>query len=574
MNAIDRLALAVARPFSPRRSADMSFGDYLGMWGIDGPLFGGPFGTNPALQGDEELPSRDFIGMAGIYGRSSVVFAAFQTRWKIFSQMRYQYQQLFGGRPGALFGTPDLAILEHPEPGETTIDLNFRAIQYADLAGDWFGVRRPASSVALRETAGMPFAKVDRIKALRPDWTVVVLGSRRNSDSMELAVDPDAEILGFGYLPGGPGRGSDAIAYGRDEIAHFHPNTGSLSRYRGMPLMLAAMPEVIADNGATQYKRAYFRNAATPNVAITFPQGWDEEKAKSWARSFESKHEGALNGYKALYLNAGIDYKVVGSSFTDMDFNSMQGHVETRIAAITGMHPVIIPFSEALGGSALNAGNYQSAQRSTADITLHFLWPNMCGSLETIVPTRPGTRLWYDERSVPFLRADLKDRATVRQQDAMTIGQLVDRGFTAQSAIDAVVSDDMTRLVHSGLVSVQLQAPGNTVPQQAAVDFWPSGPFAEFGHVARGMQLPSDHALVRGYPSLFGAVDEVPIIVTRPGPARLVSAAQVEAARQKLLADGRPAGQVSIAAELNVSRDTVRRALAPELAPEPATSRI
>lgn len=569
MNAIDRLALAVARPFAPRRSADLSFGDWLSMWTIDGPLFG----VNPALRGDEELPSSDFLGMAGIYGRSSVVFAALQTRWKLFSQMRYQYQQLFGGRTGALFGTPDLAVLEHPEPGETTIDLNFRAIQYADLAGDWFGARRPASTVALRETPGMPFAGVDRVKALRPDWTVVALGSRRTSDSMELAVDPDAEILGFGYLPGGPGSGNDPIAYGPDEVAHFHPNTGPLSRYRGTPLILAAMPEIIADNGATQYKRAFFRNAATPNVSVTFPAGWDEEKAKIWARAFENKHQGALNGFKALYLNAGMDFKVVGNSFQDMTFTDIQGHMETRIAAVTGMHPVIIPFSESLGGSALNAGNYQSAQRSTADITLHFLWPNMCGSLETIVPARPGTRLWYDERSVPFLRADLKDRATVRQQDAMTIGQLVDRGFTAESAIDAIVSDDMTRLVHTGLVSVQLQAPGNTVPAQAAVDFWPSGSLADFGQVSRGMQLPGDHALVRTYPSLFGAVDEPAVIVTRPGPARLVTPAQIEAARQKLLADGRPAGQASIAAALNVSRDTVRRSLASELAPEPAPSR-
>lgn len=228
MNAIDVLARRAASPFASRRQAtsDLTFGEWLDIMTINGPFLAA---TN--LQGDEELPPATLPMASGIYARSAVLFSALQTRWKLFAQARYQFQQMFGGHEGALFGTADLEVLEHPEPGETTLDMNFRAIQYADLAGDWFGLRRPGSVVSMDRT--LPFGTTDRIKPLRPDWTVIVLGSRtRRDDPLELAVDPDAEIVGFGYTPGGPSAGSGVIAYGREEVAHFHPNTGPLNRYR------------------------------------------------------------------------------------------------------------------------------------------------------------------------------------------------------------------------------------------------------------------------------------------------------------------------------------------------------
>ena len=588
-------------------SGDFSFGDWLSLWSIDGPMFVG----GSTLRGDEELPPATLEFLSSIYGRSSVVFAALQVRWKLFAQARYQFQQLFGGRAGGLFGTPDLASLEHPEPGETTLDLNFRAIQYADLAGDWFGVRRPAALVRPIGPA-TPYGNVDRIKPLRPDWTVIVLGSRQKRDPIELAQDPDAEIIGFGYTPGGP-TGTDAVlAYGREEVAHFHPNTGPLSRYRGMPLILAALPEILADNGAGTYKRAYFRNAATPNLAVSFPPAWDENKAKQWLQTFEKKHRGATNAFKTMYLGGGMTVTPVGNNFRDMAYKELAGTAETRIAAVIGMHPVIVPFSEGLAGSSMNAGNYGAAKRSTSDITLRYLWPNMCGSLETIVPPPAGTRLWYDQRSIPFLQADVTDQATVMQANAETIARLVNEGFTPASVVDAVTSGDMNRLVHTGLVSVQLQPPGvslpagahgaarqfsvsvgrlramlergwapatdadaetvrgaliaaTALPYRATRQFWPAdGPIS--GDIAEGTLLAGDHATVLAYPSLF--VPDSPVVVSvaparqvGAGPAPIVSSGEVRAKKIELLTAGRRAGYDTLATELGVSRDTIRRRL-------------
>jgi hypothetical protein len=61
-----------------------------------------------------------------------------------------------------------------------------------------------------------------------------------------------------------------------------------------------------------------------------------------------------------------------------------------------------------------------------------------------------------------FLQEDRKDAAEIHQIRANTIATYVKEGFTAASAVDAVVSEDETLLKHTGLVSVQLQEPGST----------------------------------------------------------------------------------------------------------------
>lgn len=493
MNAIDRMAMTVMRPLRGATSdPGFTFADWLGMFSIDSPLFVGA-----ALRQNDEMPAPNLLGMASVFARNSVVYSTFMARAKLFAQARYLFQQMHGGTPGSLFGTAELAPLEVPEPGFTTFDLAMRAILDADLAGDSFVVRRRIGGT-------------DRIKRLRPDWTTIVLGSRNpNVDPADLPMDPDAEILGFGFQPGGPASGSDIIPFGPDEVAHYHPNPNPLSMYRGMPLILAALPEIMADIAATQHKRAFFNNAATPQLALAFPPTMDVEKAKEWIKVFEGKTAGAKNAYRAMYLGNGVTFQPVGSTMAQMTFVELQGKAETRIAGVTGIHPTVAAMSEGLQGSSLNAGNFTAAARATADITLRFLWGNWCGPLSSIISAPKGTRIWYAEGSVPFLQADVQDRAKVRQADATTINTLVMAGYDPDSVRDAVIADDMSLLVHTGLPSVQLQ------PQQATVAFSPAGgALGRYGFIDTGRTLEGEHPLVLAYPSLFAPVSAPAIITT------------------------------------------------------------
>jgi hypothetical protein len=80
--------------------------------------------------------------------------------------------------------------------------------------------------------------------------------------------------------------------------------------------------------------------------------------------------------------------------------------------------------------------------------------------MATIVSVPSDSRLWYDDRDIPFLQEDEKDDADIQQVQAATIRTLVDAGFTWESAVQAVTNGDMKMLSHTGLFSVQLQAPG------------------------------------------------------------------------------------------------------------------
>jgi len=151
---------------------------------------------------------------------------------------------------------------------------------------------------------------------------------------------------------------------------------------------------------------------------------------------------------------------VVGTTFRQMDFKTVQGAGETRIAAAAGVPPVIVGLSEGL--AAATYSNYAQARRRFADMTIRPLWRSACSALSSIVPEPPLSRLWYDDRDIPALQEDEKDAAEIIQIQAATINGLVKEGFTPESATEAVISGDLSRLVHTGLVSVQLQPPGST----------------------------------------------------------------------------------------------------------------
>ena len=99
--------------------------------------------------------------------------------------------------------------------------------------------------------------------------------------------------------------------------------------------------------------------------------------------------------------------------------------------------------------------------RKFSDVFLRPHWRQAAGALQTIVKPPAGARLWYDASDVSFLQEDEKDAADIASQQATTIRTLVDSGFEPDSVKLAVVNNDMTQLVHSGLYSVQLQAAGS-----------------------------------------------------------------------------------------------------------------
>lgn len=436
---------ALARRTEARTSfPSMSLEDYFHQF------TNSPFNLHQTLTGDREDIEVNFRGLvAGALKASGPVFAVELVRMSLFSEARFMWRELSDGRPGNLFYSDELDVFRRPWPNATTGDLLSRAILDADIAGNHYSLIRGVG-------------RDRRIKRLRPDHVSILLGSESGSPL-------DTEVVGYLYWPNGPHKG-DPETLSAEEVAHFAPYPDPIAEYRGMSWMTPVVREITADKQATQHKQKFFENGATPNMVVTLDIG-DRNDFQAWVDKFNDNHQGAANAYKTLFLNSGADATVVGADLQQLDFKATQGAGETRIAAAGGVHPVILGLSEGLSGSSLNAGNYAQARRRLSDATLRPLWRNMAGSFATIVDEPASAELWYDDRDIKFLQEDMKDAASIRKENALTIEALIRSGVSPETAFAYIDSDDVSLLDHTGLVSVQLQPPGTSAePTQEPSD--------------------------------------------------------------------------------------------------------
>jgi phage portal protein BeeE len=408
----------------------------------------------PSWKPNEESIGSDFMSLVqNGYQANGIVFACEMTRLALFSEARFKWRNLSGhnddtDRPGDLFRNPDLRVLEKPWAKGTTGDLLGRMLLDADFAGSSYIARRNEQP--------------DRLMRMRPDWTVIVLGSQDEPDEANLAMD--AEVLGYIYHPGGIMTGHTAIPLLADEVCHFAPIPDPLATYRGMSWLAPIVREMQSDAAATMHKLMFFQNGGTPQMVVTMGPEVTPENLQQYVAKMDSEHAGWENAYKTLYLGGGADATVVGKDLAQLDFKVTQGAGETRIAAASGVHPVIAGLSEGLAGSSLNEGNFRSAARLVADRTLRPLWRNAAGSLEDIVPAPDRSELWYDDRDIAFLQENRKDAAEIQSIDAQAIRALVDAQFTPESVVAAVVAQDMTLLKHTGIPTVQGQQAAQLPP--------------------------------------------------------------------------------------------------------------
>jgi hypothetical protein len=450
MKILDALVRSSTR--LPTRSA--SFDQWLTYFTFNSHAYGVPgFTTTMGTEAAEAIEA-NFAGYCeGALKANGIVFGCEQIRLATFSEARFQFRPLRAGRPGDLFGTADLAILEKPWEGGTTGDLLTRMLLDADFAGNSYN--------AIMD---------DEVVRLRPDWVEIALAERtapigRNGERVRVGY----RRAGYLYYEGGRGSGSQRPAvFLPDEVAHFAPMPDPMATYRGMSWLTPIVREVQADGMFTRHKIRFMENSATPNVAVSLPKEISAEAFAAFVEKMDEAHKGVDNAGKTLYTGGGADVTVIGANFDNLDLKNIQGAGESRIAMAAGVHPVIAGLSEGLAGSSLNAGNFSAARRRFADITMRPLWRNVSGSLQTLVPPPPSSELWFDERDIAFLREDESDAANIQQVRAQTIAALIREGFTPESAIKAIDNDDFRLLVHTGLVSVQLQPPGSQLALPAS----------------------------------------------------------------------------------------------------------
>jgi hypothetical protein len=421
-----------------RQNDPLAFGEWMTYLGTQYLL-----GVNTSMTGNREEVPPGATGLASYaFGGNAVVFACMAVRMRVFTEARFAFQRMRGGRPGDLWSSSALNLLEHPWPNGTTGDLLARNLVYADLFGNSFTYR----------------VNPNRLQVLRPDWVTILSGLPDDDETN--GWDLGAEVLGYIYQPGGRGSGKQPRFLLPETVAHFAPVPDPLAPWRGQSWLTPVLREIKADTAATSHKLQFFEQAATPNLKVKADPLLTPEKFKEWVTLFREGSEGTANAYKTLFLGGGADAEVIGANMRQMDFKQTQGAGETRIAAAAGVPPVLVGLSEGL--QAATYSNYGQARRAFADEWARPTWRNFAGSLQSIISTPSDSRLWYDDADVPFLQEDQKDAADIQAIQTENITKLVKEGFPPDAAVQAVMADDLRLLQgsHTGLVSVQLHPPG------------------------------------------------------------------------------------------------------------------
>ena len=384
-----------------------------------------------------DATSWDFVALSEqAYKTNGIVFSVILQRMVHTSQARFKFRRL---SDKGLFGSPELAPLEAPWSGGNTAELLARMEQHASLGGQ---------ALVTRDGAG--------VKLLRPDWT------RRVS---ELDESGNRRLLGYlydptGWTPGGPeGAWEDPAYYTADEVACYAPIPDPLNPWRGMSWLTPVAREVDADASMNEHKQKFFDNAATPNLVIRYQKKLPDGYVKAFAEQFDDRHGGVSQSWRTVILDEAADLTVVGNSFEQMSFTALQAAGETRIAAAGGVPPIIAGLKEGL--DAASYSNFGQAMRHFGNSTLTHNWMTAAGALAQLVTVPSGAELWFDVSDIPALQESEKDRADAGQINAATLSTLITAGYTPESATRAVITGDFSLLQHSGLVSVQLQAPGS-----------------------------------------------------------------------------------------------------------------
>ena len=453
MGLLERIS--AARGGEQRTSIDQWITEYLlpatgavNQFVFGGHVYGFGQGASPNLTyaGDKAKKfTADLPGHAAALRMCPPAFAAELVRALVLSQARFTFRNRpWSKTPRRLFGTTALQLLERPWPNGTTGDLVGRMEWHAGLAGNSFVTN-------WQQTA--------RLRVMRPDWTAVVYGSDLEPDDPSLALD--AEVIGYAYCNGGfyAGNPNRMQTLPPPSVAHWAPLPDPENPGLGMSWITPAIREIQGDILASQHKVTFFENGATPNLVVKGIPAATKDQFDEIVDAMEDRHKGIANAYRTLYLTAGADATVVGANMQQMDFRATQGAGETRIALLSRVPAPVLQISEGLAGSSLNAGNFSAARRLFGDSWIFPTLQNLASTLAQLVSVPPDAELWFDTADMPILREDAKDAADIEAVKANTITTLVKDGFSPESAIAAVMAQDMTLLQHTGLVSVQLQPP-------------------------------------------------------------------------------------------------------------------
>ena len=199
------------------------------------------------------------------------------------------------------------------------------------------------------------------------------------SDRMSVVPGADGWPVAFEYAVGGR-KHRFAVGEGVTPVCHiksFHPQD---DHYGFSPMQAAAMA-LDVHNSASRWSKALLDNAARPSGAIVYKgaEGQGHLSTDQYDRlvsEMESHHQGARNAGRPMLLEGGLDWKPMGFSPSDMEFQKTKESAAREIALAYGVPPMLL----GIQGDATYA-NYQEANRAFFRLTVLPLATRVTASL-------------------------------------------------------------------------------------------------------------------------------------------------------------------------------------------------
>jgi HK97 family phage portal protein len=188
------------------------------------------------------------------------------------------------------------------------------------------------------------------------------------SDRMSVIPGPDGWPVAYEYAVGAR-KHRFALGEPPQPVCHlraFHPQDD----HYGLSPMQAAASAVDVHNSASRWSKALLDNAARPSGAIVYkgPDGLGsmaDDQYQRLASELELHHQGAANAGRPMLLEGGLDWKPMGFSPSDMEFQKTKESAAREIAIAFGVPPMIL----GIPGDATYA-NYQEANRAFYRLTV------------------------------------------------------------------------------------------------------------------------------------------------------------------------------------------------------------
>jgi HK97 family phage portal protein len=188
------------------------------------------------------------------------------------------------------------------------------------------------------------------------------------SDRMNLVPGSDGWPVAYEYAVGGKKHRFDMTVEVAPicHIKSFHPQDD----HYGLSPLQAAATAIDVHNSASRWSKSLLDNAARPSGAIIYkgaegqpsltPEQYDRLQNEMIAH-----HQGALNAGRPMLLEGGLDWKPMGFSPSDMEFQKTKEAAAREIATAFGVPPMLLGVS----GEATYA-NYQEANRAFYRLTV------------------------------------------------------------------------------------------------------------------------------------------------------------------------------------------------------------